>query len=245
MSKIIKIIFVLSILFSFSLGVVSSQSINETVNAVLARDISFNLDGSSHEFTDSDGKTLYPLIYQGSSFLPVRAVSEAAGLEVDWDGNTRTIILNSGEQDLDDTPYKDSQDYDPGDRDVTFTILPPQWAENAPDMDAVEERRGEFGRDYEIYLVEFFDSEENSSYAQYLFTDLEYNTDNGFWIEIGDRDEIILGNSLNEDVRIPYLRSDGTRVTAIISAGNSNVISYATTQTAELRDMQGNVLWSY
>ncbi len=35
------------------------------------------------------------IIVDGTSYLPVRAVSEALGLEVQWDGNNRTIYLSN------------------------------------------------------------------------------------------------------------------------------------------------------
>lgn len=37
-----------------------------------------------------------PCIINGRTLVPVRAVSEAFNLNVDWDGNTQTVIINSG-----------------------------------------------------------------------------------------------------------------------------------------------------
>lgn len=37
------------------------------------------------------------VVYNGTSYLPVRAISEALGLTVGWDGETETISLESGE----------------------------------------------------------------------------------------------------------------------------------------------------
>lgn len=47
-----------------------------------------------------DGKalnlnTVEPFIIDGTTYLPVRAVSEALGLDVDWDGATSTVILTT------------------------------------------------------------------------------------------------------------------------------------------------------
>ena len=249
MSKTIKVIFVLSILLAFSVGVASSQAINETIEVVLARDISFELDGEPHVFRDPDGQTQYPLIYEGSSYLPVRSIAEAAGVEVDWDGNTRTIILNRDVQDLDDTPYKDAQDYEPGEpgeQDFGFTILPPQWAEESPSMEAVEDFRGRYGPNYEIYLLEFHDSGTNVTSATYIVTDLAYDSE--FSLKVNHRDSISIVNHTNESQQIPYFAADERRTTASISAGESSGMSAPRDQViqrAELRNMQGNLLWNY
>lgn len=36
-----------------------------------------------------------PFTYEGTTYLPVRAVAEAVGKDVTWDGNTKTVYLNS------------------------------------------------------------------------------------------------------------------------------------------------------
>lgn len=49
-----------------------------------------------------DGKELKtdkePFIYDGTTYLPVRAVGEAVGKTVSWDGNTNTVTLSSSEK---------------------------------------------------------------------------------------------------------------------------------------------------
>ncbi len=43
---------------------------------------------------DANGKTVEPFIHKGSTFLPVRAISEALNKDVKWDENTKTVIIN-------------------------------------------------------------------------------------------------------------------------------------------------------
>jgi len=38
---------------------------------------------------------VYPILYNGTTYLPVRAISGLVDLPVDWDGDTRTVILGS------------------------------------------------------------------------------------------------------------------------------------------------------
>ncbi|MCL2496111.1 MAG: copper amine oxidase N-terminal domain-containing protein, partial [Clostridiales bacterium] len=46
---------------------------------------------------DVNGTIVEPFIYEGTTYLPVRAVSEALGNAVEWDGDTRTVYV-SGRQ---------------------------------------------------------------------------------------------------------------------------------------------------
>lgn len=42
---------------------------------------------------DSDGNVVDPFIADGSTYLPVRAVSTALGMPVEWDGKTQTVYI--------------------------------------------------------------------------------------------------------------------------------------------------------
>lgn len=42
---------------------------------------------------DSTGKNIEPFIYNGTTYIPVRAVSEALGERVKWDGITQTVYV--------------------------------------------------------------------------------------------------------------------------------------------------------
>lgn len=42
---------------------------------------------------DVTGTIVEPFIYQGTTYLPVRAVGEAIGKKVTWDGETKTVYL--------------------------------------------------------------------------------------------------------------------------------------------------------
>ncbi|SHD76253.1 stalk domain-containing protein [Schnuerera ultunensis] len=95
MKRTTIVLVVILTLLAFTAGVVSSQGVNEIIQATLARDISFSLNGQAHKFKDENGSTLYPILYEGRTYLPVRAVSETAGLGVDWDNKTKTVILNT------------------------------------------------------------------------------------------------------------------------------------------------------
>lgn len=57
-------------------------------------DFTVEVDGQVRTFTDAQGRTVYPLLYQGSTYLPVRAIGELMGKSVAWDGKTNTVTLS-------------------------------------------------------------------------------------------------------------------------------------------------------
>lgn len=55
------------------------------------------LDGETVTPRDGAGNLVEPFTIDGTTYLPVRAIGEALGLEVGWDGSTNTVILTSPE----------------------------------------------------------------------------------------------------------------------------------------------------
>lgn len=60
--------------------------------------ISVTLDGAPINLVDVSGNPVEPFMLNNTNYLPVRAVSEALGLNVDWDGDTNTVILNTKQE---------------------------------------------------------------------------------------------------------------------------------------------------
>ena len=58
-------------------------------------DIKVTLDGKQFTPTDANGNAVEPFVIDGTTFLPVRAVANALGLEVGWNGETKTVTLNN------------------------------------------------------------------------------------------------------------------------------------------------------
>lgn len=64
------------------------------INVFLNTGIKVMLNGKPFEPTDKDdGTKLVPITYRGSTYLPMRAVAEAAGIQVTWDPQTETAYL--------------------------------------------------------------------------------------------------------------------------------------------------------
>ena len=64
------------------------------VAAEIRDDFTVIVDGTKRTFADASGKTVYPLLYNGSTYLPVRAIGELMGKSVAWDGATSTVTLS-------------------------------------------------------------------------------------------------------------------------------------------------------
>lgn len=86
----------LAIILTFSLMVTPALAASEKVQATLDySDISIMIDGEEITPTDVNGKHVEPFIIDGTVYLPLRAVSEALGCDVEWDGATDTVIINT------------------------------------------------------------------------------------------------------------------------------------------------------
>lgn len=56
------------------------------------------VDGVTRSFTDANGAAVYPLLYNGSIYLPIRAIGQLMGKTVNWNGAASTVTLSSGSQ---------------------------------------------------------------------------------------------------------------------------------------------------
>ena len=68
----------------------------QNITADIHPDFTIVVDGTVRNFRDAQGKAVYPMLYQGTNYLPVRAIGELMGKEVSWNGATRTITLSGG-----------------------------------------------------------------------------------------------------------------------------------------------------
>ncbi len=73
---------------------VFAESISKMIS-VAYRDIQIVVDGDLIEPQDVNGNAVEPFIYNGSTYLPVRAVSEALGKEVEWIGETSSVYIGT------------------------------------------------------------------------------------------------------------------------------------------------------
>ena len=68
------------------------------ITAQIRPDFTVVIDGKEKTFKDAQGDVVYPLLYNGSTYLPIRAIGEIMGKEVEWNAKTNTVTL-SGDRD--------------------------------------------------------------------------------------------------------------------------------------------------
>ena len=80
---------------------ISAQSIEnfiaeptENIQVLLNDKIRVSYDGMYQTFKDVNENEVYPLSYQGTTYLPVRAISNLFDIKIKWDGNTNSVILD-------------------------------------------------------------------------------------------------------------------------------------------------------
>lgn len=96
---------------------------------VTYRDIKLVVDGVEATLKDGLGNSVEPFIYNGTTYLPVRAAGEALGKEVTWDGATSTVYIGKvpgAEKNwmADLPPYQlyNAEAYDGADHTKSFTV---------------------------------------------------------------------------------------------------------------------------
>lgn len=65
------------------------------INATMRPDIKVNVDGSTKTFYDAKGTQVYPISYNNTTYLPIRAIGGLMGKTVGWDEATQTISLDT------------------------------------------------------------------------------------------------------------------------------------------------------
>ncbi|WP_282937590.1 stalk domain-containing protein [Paenibacillus sp. RC67] len=84
------------------------------VKAYLNKGIKVIIDDEHVSFADPDGNPVYPVIYDGNSYLPSRALTNALGGEIDWNDDTNAITIKTavyGAKSTNGKPYKDAKEY--------------------------------------------------------------------------------------------------------------------------------------
>ena len=107
-------VFITSIVFVIGLvaGVTALGLIQE-IKAQLRPDFTINIDGVTREFKNVNGEVVYPILYEGTTYLPVRAIGELMGKTVNWYEDEKRIELKDEKSTVTDADviiYNDKAD---------------------------------------------------------------------------------------------------------------------------------------
>lgn len=74
-----------------------AASNNETISALLNRDLKVVYNGVEQNLTDAAGQAVYPISYNNTTYLPVRAVSSMMGLPIEFNSEEYSVDLGTKE----------------------------------------------------------------------------------------------------------------------------------------------------
>lgn len=88
-----------------SLDTISAESIpsfiagtDQNIMVDLNQDIKIYHNNEIQTFKDVNGKVVYPLSYQGTTYLPVRAISNLYNAKIEWIGETSTVAITKKDE---------------------------------------------------------------------------------------------------------------------------------------------------
>jgi len=213
----ILVVFTLILIFSSVVFAASTQSVSSILNTA----IKFTLNGNAWVPKNANGETLYPLSYNSTTYLPIRAVAEATGMSVVWDGTTQTIHLDKSSESYDAVLEFPANQYPHVAAHIASAILAGESSVCTIDRSGAEQRR-------EVSLAgiptrEGFDRDEwpmamckeGGAGASVVYINSSENRGAGSWV----------GNAVEK-------YPDGTKVKFVVSFGDRDA--------DELKDQSSN-----
>ena len=95
MKKLKTLLMVSTIVASLSVTAFAVSGVVKNVTAQIRGDIVVRVEGQTQSFKNAQGETIEALSYNGSTYLPVRAIGELMDKEVTWNASTKVIDLDS------------------------------------------------------------------------------------------------------------------------------------------------------
>ncbi len=65
------------------------------VTATFRPDMTLQFNGTPYTIRDTNGDVVSPLVYNGTTYLPLSSLGQMLGVQVSWDGATQTVIIGN------------------------------------------------------------------------------------------------------------------------------------------------------
>lgn len=117
-------------IISLSIGVFADNEMIK-IQGYIDKGMTLTYNEEILKLTDAQDGIIYPVLIEGSTYLPVRAISEIVGLEVGWDGDTRTVSLSNTEKTNSQKSEKEKWNF-------AEALMPSEiFSKNAPSVEVV------------------------------------------------------------------------------------------------------------
>ena len=191
--------FFLGIILTSILFVLSSTALADSNSNFLINKVNVVVDGTQvakqgNSYTLPDGTSVpFSILHNGTTYLPIRKISEIIGKEINWDSDTNTVIIGA-----DTTSSQmpsaaiNATDYYPGTSYFTFTKVT-----GVP----LKETYSDTSLPVNIYTYKVADSDVMMEYIYYL-------VDEGFSILDDDRSGTLLTVGLVKDTMLCLVAMD-------------------------------------
>ena len=90
--KAVLILLTVIVIAAFALAALPGQ-----ISALLSPNVKITYDGAVQTPRDVNGNVVYPINYNGGIYLPVRGIANVFGIGVEWDNDTKTVMLSGAQ----------------------------------------------------------------------------------------------------------------------------------------------------
>lgn len=108
--KLIKVLAIALVLVLGLSAVAFGASVTKSINVMMGG-IKLYVDDEQFTPKDANGNVVQPIVYNGTTYLPARAVSEALGKAVHWDNSTKSVYIGDHDSSVPDKLLKDMNVY--------------------------------------------------------------------------------------------------------------------------------------
>ena len=74
-------------------GAAAVNGLPQSVTATFRPDVTLQVNGTAYTVRDTNGNEVAPLLYNGTTYVPLATLGQALGVQVSWDAATQTVVV--------------------------------------------------------------------------------------------------------------------------------------------------------